>query len=97
MRFDADDVAVTDGLNDFACRFEAMVSISNPCTILDATRDPRPVSSASTAQFCDVVAATSAFPVGDTILTLTLRDQVGNTGPTAQIVVRVATPTPGPP
>jgi hypothetical protein len=93
-RFDVADGMVTAALNDFACRFDPNVSIANPCTIVDVTRDPKPISENATVQFCDVVAATSTFAPGDTVLTLTLRDQIGNTGPTEQIVVRVATPAP---
>jgi hypothetical protein len=87
---------VTHALVDFACRFDSMVSVANPCTMVDVSREPRPISPQSTAQFCNVVAATSAFPEGDTMLSLTLRDLAGNTGPTAQIIVRVATQTPTP-
>jgi hypothetical protein len=93
-RFDIDDAFVTDALNDFACRFDPSISSANPCTILDPSREPRLVDPQSTAQFCDFVAATAAFPVGANILTVTVRDVGGNTGPTAQIVVEVATPTP---
>ena len=85
---------VTAGLTDFACRFEQF-SQSSPCTFIDATGDPKLISDA-TIQFCDFVATTALFPPGDSILTTRLRDTLGNVGPTAQIVVRVATPTPRP-
>lgn len=93
-RFDAEDPFVTDALNDFACRFDPSVSNSSPCTVLDEGREPRLVVSSSTAQFCDFVGSTAAFPPGDNVLTVRLRDVSGRPGPTAQIVVRVATPTP---
>lgn len=95
-RFDLGDDFVTDALNDFACRFDPSISVVNPCTILDPSREPRVVSPESTAQFCDFVASTATFPVGTNVLTVKLRDIAGNTGPTAQIVVQVATPTPTP-
>jgi hypothetical protein len=93
-RFDPGDLFVTNALNDFACRFDPSVSNAAPCTILDEGREPRLVVASSTAQFCDFVAATAAFPPGENLLTVRLRDVLGNPGPTAQIVVRVPTPTP---
>ncbi|MCX8073281.1 MAG: hypothetical protein N3C12_12640 [Candidatus Binatia bacterium] len=92
-RFDPADTFVTNALQDFACRFDPSVSASAPCTMLDPGREPSLVVATSTAQFCDFVAATAVFPPGDNILTVRLRDAQGNPGPTAQIVVRVATPT----
>ena len=84
----------SDALNDFACRFDPQASAATPCTILDASRDPHLINQSATVQFCDFVGKTAVFPPGDSILSVTLRDLAGNTGPTAQIVVRVATPTP---
>jgi hypothetical protein len=48
----------------------------------------------ATAQFCDGMSAPQAFPPGDSLLTAQLTDTAGNVGPTAQIIVRVATWTP---
>jgi hypothetical protein len=94
--FAAGNQTVTDVLNDFACRFDPSVSAAAPCTIVDATREPRLINSGADVQFCDFIAATAIFPPGETVLTARLRDVSGNVGPTAQIVVRVATPTPTP-
>jgi hypothetical protein len=88
--------AVTATLNDFACRFDPFVGVSAPCTLVDATRDPKVVTPGAAVQFCDFVAANAAFPAGESVLTVKLRDVEKNTGPTAQIVVRVATPPPSP-
>ncbi len=93
-RFDEEDPFVTNALNDFACRFDPSVSNSAPCTVLDEGREPRLVVANSTAQFCDFVASTAAFPPGENVLTVRLRDVLGNPGPTAQVVVRVPTPVP---
>ena len=86
---------VTDALADFACRFEFHLP-ATPCTLdntgNDSTLSPIP----PTAQFCDQVSATAAFPEGDSLFTVQLAVVVGNIGPTAQIVVRVVTPTPFP-
>jgi hypothetical protein len=54
------------------------------------------VSPSATAQFCDAMNAAQAFPPGDSLLTVQLKDTGGNVGPTAQIIVRVATWTPPP-
>jgi len=92
-RFDAGDAFVTNALLDFACRFEVFTR-SAPCTIIDSTRQTGFIEPAATVQFCDIVAATAEFPPGETVLTTRLRDASGQVGPAAQIVVRVATPTP---
>lgn len=43
----------------------------------------------STIQFCGLVDSTFTFPPGDTYLTVRMRDQLGNVGAPARIVVRV--------
>ena len=50
----------------------------------------------SQAQFCMAQNSLTPFNPGDSLVTVRLRDEVGNIGPTAQIVIRVATPTPTP-
>ena len=83
-----------DALWDFACRFTAQLP-SSPCT-LDANGNQSLVNRLAnpTVQFCDLVAASSVFPNGDSVVTVQLRDVQQHIGPTAQIVVRVLTPTP---
>jgi hypothetical protein len=93
--FQAGDSVITDALNDFACRFEQF-SPGAPCTFVDASGEARLVNGNATIQFCDFVTTTALFPPGDSLVTVRLRDTVGNVGPTAQVVVRVATPTPRP-
>jgi hypothetical protein len=93
--FDPFNSFVTNALNDFACRFEALTS-STACTQTNATGDSRTVNPMTTTQFCDIVSATATFEPGEHVLSVQLRDIGGNLGPTAQIVVRVATPTPTP-
>lgn len=89
------DPTITDALNDFACRFQAFTPAA-PCTFTDASGDARLVNASAALQFCDSVGTTAAFPPGESILSVKVRDVAGNLGPTAQIVVRVATPTPKP-
>lgn len=91
-----DDVpGVSEALADFACRFERGVSASVPCTQRDASGDAKTISPLASAQFCSWIREDQKFPPGESVLTVRLRDTLGNPGPTAQIVVRVATPGPG--
>ncbi len=94
------DQAITDAITDYACRF-VKFSPSGPCTYIDATGEAKLVNTSLTSpsevQFCTDASLAIAFPVGDSHVSVELRDSVGNLGPTAQIVVRVITPTPGPP
>lgn len=91
---------VTGALNDFGCRFEEY----DPgflCTFFGDTGTPRYLGTGTVGtnavQFCAKISSSAAaFNPGDSIVTVRLRDINGNTGPTAQIVVRVSTPTPTP-
>ena len=88
--------SISDALADFACRFEFQNLPASPCT-LDSNGNFSTLGPLTpTAQFCDLVSATAAFPQGDSLLTVQVADVAGNLGPTAQIVVRVVTPTPPP-
>lgn len=101
--FSEDNQTVSDTLNDLACRFGVFnvgtgSNGTGPCTKVDATQDPALVTRnapLSTVQFCDQVSTTTAFPPGDSVLTVKVRDQNGNLGRPTQIVIRVATPKPG--
>lgn len=93
--FSAGDSFITNALNDFACRF-GVFSRASPCTRSDASGDSRMINAAADMQFCYTLTTATKFPPGESIVTTRLRDVQGNLGPTAQIVVRVATPTPGP-
>jgi len=89
--------SITDTLTDFACRFSVQ-PLGSPCT-LNAfgsssllSNDP---SDPTVRQFCHTVSPIDKFPRGDTVLTVQVRDSTQSIGPTAQIVVRIVTPTPG--
>lgn len=84
----ATDVVTSDALNDLSCRFRVFEEPGFACT-QDAGNNFRFVSLASTIQFCTLVNDAFAFPVGDTILTVRLRDTAGNVGEPRQIVVRI--------
>ena len=86
---------ISNALADFACRFEYHPPAS-PCTLNSNGIEAMLGPVAPTAQFCNQVASTEAFPQGDSVVTAQVVDTAGNIGPTAQIVVRVVTPTPAP-
>ena len=86
---------ITNALWNFSCRFTAF-NTSDTC-LLDAYGNPNALANpgaSPTVQFCDIVTVTKAFSPGDSILTVKLRDTSQNIGPTAQVVIRVPTPTP---
>lgn len=91
--FDPFNTTVSNAMNDFACRFEPH-GPTNACTQINATGESRTISPLASVQFCDIVAVTELLHPGENLLSVRLRDVGGNLGPTAQIVVRVATPTP---
>lgn len=86
---------ITEALYDFGCRFEHHVN-GDQCTFRGDKATPVFLGAGSQAQFCKGVDSLAAFNPGDSLVTVRLRDEVGNIGPTAQIVIRVATPTPTP-
>ncbi|MCX8070916.1 MAG: hypothetical protein N3C12_00495 [Candidatus Binatia bacterium] len=93
---------ITAAINDFACRFRdgegkpSGVGPADACTLFPSG-DFGFVNPASTVQYCAQVSRLMSFPVGDTVLSVRLRDILGNVGPTARIVVRVQPPATAPP
>jgi hypothetical protein len=94
--------AVTNALQDFAEGFNYVTTSSGACTY-DGNGNfgylnPLPTpNDSSIRQYCHLVSSTSApFPPEGTVLTVQLQDTAKNIGPTAQIVVKPETPTPGP-
>jgi hypothetical protein len=91
-----DDQEICDRFNDLGCRFVdgAGETRARTCTDRDAcvrteSGDFGCASPVATAQFCGFVAATNSFPIGDTLVTVRVRDAQGNPGPPAQIIIRV--------
>jgi hypothetical protein len=80
--------AVSDALNDLACRFKTFSQADFPCT-QDTGGNFVLANPSSTIQFCMLVNEALAFSAGDTVLTARMRDTAGQTGPSAQIVVRI--------
>jgi len=86
------DSSVTNALRDFACRFQ-VASLSLPCLLgSDGMATLGNPGAAPVVEFCDDVSFGQAFPVGDTVLTVRLRDAALNLGPPEQIIVRVLSP-----
>jgi hypothetical protein len=87
--------SVVDAVNDLACRFVdgtgkpgARRSALDSC-VMFATGESGFVASNTTIQFCGFVTGVMEFPPGDTLVTVRLRDEGGNPGPAAQLIVRV--------
>jgi len=78
---------VSNTLNDFSCRFETFTESQSSCT-MTPNGDYSFVKPDTTAQFCMIVAKAWEFPVGDTLLSVRLRDGDGNPGPVARMRIR---------
>ena len=74
-------------LYDLSCRFETFIEPQSACT-LDATGDFAFAKKDSITQFCMVVAKAWNFPIGDTLVSVRLRDAKGNPGPVSKFVLR---------
>ncbi len=83
----AETQAITDAINDFACRFETHNDNESACTV-NEQGDFAFVSPETTQQFCMAVARAWEFPVGETILTVRVRDVKGNPGPPKKLRIR---------
>lgn len=83
---------ISDAINDFACRFETFIESGSSCT-LTPTGDYSFVNKDSSTQFCMIVARAYAFPEGETLLSVRLRDEQGNPGPVKHMrIVRPPAP-----
>jgi len=82
-------------VNDLACRFLDGLGQplgrgpNNPCVKFRPSEDYRFVNPASTMEFCGRVESAIAFPVGDTLITVRLRDIDGHVGEPAYFIVRI--------
>ena len=86
--FEPTNDLLTEAFVDFACRFATYPS-SAPCTFTDASGFAALIDPAAQIQFCHFMATTESWPLGDSVLTVQLRDIDGNLGPPVQIVVKV--------
>jgi len=86
--------AVIAAVNDLSCRFVngsdmPVARTRDEACVLFPSGDFHFVSGDSTVEFCGFVTGVMEFPLGDTLVTVRLRDQDGNPGPRAQLVLRV--------
>lgn len=79
---------VADSINDLSCRFDVATRANIACT-QNAFGQLGFVSSATRAQFCLSVTSGMAFPTGDTLIAVQLRDQSRLVGPVRQMMLRV--------
>jgi hypothetical protein len=83
---------VTEAIQDLACRIVPRDSAALACT-RDSFGNFSYLSCegacGSTRQYCFQVPFTAAFPFGDTVVAMQIRDIAGNLGPPKEIVVRV--------
>jgi hypothetical protein len=86
---------VSAALNDFGCRFEVFIE-SNASGTVNKYGDFEFLNPESKVQFVMVVARSWNFPLGDTQVSVRLRDTEGNTGPISRFIVRNR-PNPTPP
>ena len=89
----AETQKVADTLNDMGCRFEVFLESESSCT-LGKNEDWQFLNDETKTQFCMTVAKAWNFPIGDTIITVRLRDTAGNFGEAKKI--RLHRPKEGP-
>jgi hypothetical protein len=84
-------------VNDLACRFVDGTGKPGPrrspddSCVMFTSSEPDFVNQNTTIQFCGFITGVMEFPPGDTLVTVRLRDEGGNPGPIAQLVVRIET------
>lgn len=89
----AETQKVADTLNDMGCRFEVFLESESSCT-LGKNEDWQFSKPDTKTQFCMTVAKAWNFPIGDTIVSVRLRDTAGNYGAIKKI--RLHRPKEGP-
>ena len=78
---------ISDAINDLGCRFETFIESDSSCT-MNANGDYAFMNKETTTQFCMLVAHAYAFPQGETLVSVRLRDVDGNPGPVKQMRIR---------
>ncbi len=81
--------SISDALNDLACRFNQVATRPNATCTQDGFGRQDFVVRESRAQFCLQVSGYLAFPDGDTVVTVQVRDVVGKIGPLRRLIMRV--------
>jgi hypothetical protein len=89
----ADSREVADALNDLSCRCEVFIESASACTTTKSG-DFSFLNKESKVQFCMIVAKAWNFQLGDTVISVRLRDKEGSPGPVKKMVLRRAEPKP---
>jgi hypothetical protein len=85
---------ISNAINDLACRFVNGSGLpggrraAEACTVF-GDGEFAFVDQTSTVQFCALIAEPFSFPLGDTVVSVRVRDATGQPGPPASFVVRV--------
>jgi hypothetical protein len=85
---------ISDAINDLACRFVNGSGVpggrgaGDACTSFE-NGEFGFAKAGTTAQFCALIAEPFGFQLGDTIVTVRVRDRSGQPGPSESFVVRV--------
>ncbi|MEO8601575.1 MAG: hypothetical protein ABI629_03260 [bacterium] len=89
---------ISNAINDLGCRFDngsnnpgGRSASGDACTLFE-DGNFNFVNSATTVQFCALIAEPFAFPVGDTVVSAQVHDATGRPGPAASFVVRILPP-----
>lgn len=85
---------VIDAMNDLGCRFldgagQPRGRGKNDACVLKPDGGFDFVNATSTVQFCGFIDVATRFPPGEARVTVRLRDERGQTGPPAQIILRI--------
>jgi hypothetical protein len=83
----AEGRAIADALNDLSCRFEVFIESASACTVTK-NGDFSFLSKDSEVQYCMIVARAWNFPIGDTTVSVRVRDKEGNPGPVRKMILR---------
>lgn len=86
-------VPITDAINDFGCLFvdgngNPRGRSSTEACYVPPDAVPRFVNSLSQIEYCATIARTVAFPKGDTLVTVRLRNVNGIVGQEARMIIR---------
>lgn len=89
--------AVANAINDFSCRFKDGLGLRRGRDALNACTTTGDgtfafVNSTSTTQFCGLINDPLTFLLGDTRITVRVRDEDGNISASQQIIIRITPP-----
>jgi hypothetical protein len=85
------DPATVAAINDLGCRaYDRQAKDANSACTRTPSGEFAMVNPVSAVQFCIPIAKAWAFPLGDTVVAVRVRDDAGNLGPVREMVVRVA-------